>query len=401
MSAIFVSYRRSDSLSVTGHLADDLERRFGREQLFRDIEAIEAGANFERAILDALRAATVILAVIGRTWVSAIDAAGRRRLDDPTDYVRREIETALAEGINLIPVLVEGATMPTADQLPHPLVELARRQAFELSERRWANDVGELAAHLQTLGVEPVHPPTPPPLRVPLMDAVGGYVPDLLLLLARPKTLIARRSLGRPQDLVRALVFLSVSLLLAFGLLLAVWPRMKISVPFFLGLAVVFGVGETLALSVPLYFAWWLAGARREYRRIVVPLCYQSAVTTLAVCAGFNARVTPLLLADPRLIERTWEVLLAPGDLAEKFAEAQRFASSGSDGLAAMVGVLLLVILLTGLAVWLGASWGAYRLSLGLSRWRSLAAFVTFMVLGPLAGYGFVALAVWLATARS
>ena len=112
MPAIFVSYRRSDSLSATGRLADELERRFGGERVFRDLEAIEAGADFERAILDALRAATVILAVIGRAWLSAADASGTRRLDDPTDYVRREIETALSEGIDVIPVLVEGATTP-------------------------------------------------------------------------------------------------------------------------------------------------------------------------------------------------------------------------------------------------------------------------------------------------
>src|SRR5262245_36798820 len=112
MAAIFVSYRRSDSLSATGRLTDELERRFGGERVFRDLEAIESGMDFERAILDALRAATVVLAVIGRAWVSAVAATGSRRLDDPADYVRREIETALAEGIDVIPVLIEGAAMP-------------------------------------------------------------------------------------------------------------------------------------------------------------------------------------------------------------------------------------------------------------------------------------------------
>jgi len=124
---------------------------------FRDLEAIESGMDFERAILDALRAATVVLAVIGRAWVSAVAATGSRRLDDPADYVRREIETALAEGMDVIPVLVEGVAMPTAEELPLPIRALARHQAFELSERRWAYDVGQLAAQLELrMGIEPL-----------------------------------------------------------------------------------------------------------------------------------------------------------------------------------------------------------------------------------------------------
>jgi hypothetical protein len=137
MPEIFISYRRDDSRGATGRLADKLVQQFGAEQVFRDLDAIEAGANFQRAIVDAVRAASVILVIIGRTWADVRTADGRRRLDDPDDYVRREIETALSANIQVVPVLVEGANMPKSDALPDSLHPLALRQAFELSDTRW------------------------------------------------------------------------------------------------------------------------------------------------------------------------------------------------------------------------------------------------------------------------
>ena len=122
MSYIFISYRRIDSAGHVGWLNDDLSERFGQDHIFRDIETIQPGADFVEAIQQAVGSCDVLLAVIGRQWLAVTDATGRRRLDDPDDFVRLEIATALARNIPVIPVLVQGASMPAAHELPGPLI---------------------------------------------------------------------------------------------------------------------------------------------------------------------------------------------------------------------------------------------------------------------------------------
>jgi hypothetical protein len=168
MGGIFVSYRRSDSAGYTGRLMDDLKDQFPGSEVFRDIEAIEAGADFVKAIDEAVGSCSVLLAVIGPRWL-AKDDAGKSRLFQENDFVRLEIATALRRDVRVVPVLVEGATMPAADQLPDDLKPLARRQAHEISDRRWDFDVEQLFAVLGKIpGVErkqqtstPPAPPTP------------------------------------------------------------------------------------------------------------------------------------------------------------------------------------------------------------------------------------------------
>ena len=120
MAEIFLSYRRDDSTSATGRLADALEAHFGDDRVFRDRE-IGAGDNFVEAIRRSVGSATVVLVVVGRHWLGARDASGQRRLDDPGDFVRLEIELALAARAAVVPVLVEGAAMPSAADLPPSL----------------------------------------------------------------------------------------------------------------------------------------------------------------------------------------------------------------------------------------------------------------------------------------
>ena len=103
--AIFLSYRRSDSVGAAGRLFDRLAEHFGADQVFRDIDSIEAGENFEESIRNALRLATVVLVVIGPRWLEARSQDGARRIDDPADYVRREIETALSSDAAVVPCL--------------------------------------------------------------------------------------------------------------------------------------------------------------------------------------------------------------------------------------------------------------------------------------------------------
>lgn len=166
MQGVFVSYRRQDSQSAAGRLSDHLRDHLAGAAIFRDVETIEPGADFVDAIDRALKSCAVLLAVIGPRWLSISDEEGRRRLDQADDYTRLEIATALRrKDVRVIPVLVEGAQMPAPEQLPVDLTELARRNAVELSDKRWDYDVGQLVNTLRKLtGLpEPAPPPMPKP----------------------------------------------------------------------------------------------------------------------------------------------------------------------------------------------------------------------------------------------
>jgi hypothetical protein len=143
-SRIFISYRREEARGDAGRLTDDLKEHFGEEQIFRDIDAIEPGVDFVEAINRAVSACAVLLAIIGPNWLTVQDKGGRRRLDAPHDFIRLEIGAALNRNIRVIPVLVGGATMPREDELPPDLAPLSRRQAYDLSDKRWEFDVGQL-----------------------------------------------------------------------------------------------------------------------------------------------------------------------------------------------------------------------------------------------------------------
>ena len=157
MPGIFISYRRQDSQSAAGRLADSLKERLPEATLFRDVETIEAGADFVNAINTALKSCGVLLAVIGPHWISIQDPAGGRRLENPNDYTRLELATALGRAdVRVIPVLVDGALMPVAEDLPADLKALARRNALELTDKRWDYDISQLVATLRrTLGLTP------------------------------------------------------------------------------------------------------------------------------------------------------------------------------------------------------------------------------------------------------
>ena len=149
MAAIFLSYRRDDSAGYAGRLGASLEDLLGPGAVFRDVDALEPGQDFVTAIESRVRSCNAFLAVIGREWLDARTKDGVRRLDDPGDYVRREIGAALARaGLPVIPVLVEGAEMPAAEQLPEELRALTRRHAIALRDDSWEHDVGRLATVL-------------------------------------------------------------------------------------------------------------------------------------------------------------------------------------------------------------------------------------------------------------
>jgi len=159
LSGIFISYRRNDSQGEAGRLFDDLAQRFDEDTVFMDVAAIEAGRDFRKAIEEGVTKCGVLLVVIGLEWLS-VNERGARRLDDPGDFVRIETASALKRDIPVIPVLVRGAKMPTAEQLPEDLKELAFRNCIELSHARWKSDIQLLVEALRRLPGIAVKPTT-------------------------------------------------------------------------------------------------------------------------------------------------------------------------------------------------------------------------------------------------
>jgi hypothetical protein len=158
MPGIFLSYRRDDGGGWSGRVAEELRNAFPGAQVFQDVVAIRAGEDFTIAIAEALSSCQVLVALIGPRWLDAASADGQRRLADPDDLVRREIATALARGVHVLPVLVGGARMPGEAMLPKDLELLARRQAHEMSEARWEHDRAVLLDRVgEFLGTGPVH----------------------------------------------------------------------------------------------------------------------------------------------------------------------------------------------------------------------------------------------------
>ena len=129
---ILISYRRTDSADVAGRIYDRLIDKFGAESIFKDVDSIPAGVNFREALERIVRECKVVLVIIGDRWVDAAGAIGEKRLYDHNDYVRIEIEAALALGILLLPVLVGAAHMPNEESLPPSLKPLLYRNAVQI-----------------------------------------------------------------------------------------------------------------------------------------------------------------------------------------------------------------------------------------------------------------------------
>jgi hypothetical protein len=162
MSTVFLSYRRSDSEDITGRIYEHLVSRFGRANLFKDVDSIPAGVDFREAIRKAVRSSSIMLAIIGTGWLNTEDDAGNQRLNDPNDFVRIELEAALEQRTPIIPVLVRGATMPSPDQLPHSLHDLAYRNATPVrSDPDFVSDITRLCRAIEDRLQGTSHPGDP------------------------------------------------------------------------------------------------------------------------------------------------------------------------------------------------------------------------------------------------
>ena len=148
MPGIFISYRREDSSAYAGRLYDHLVNHFGEGSVFMDIDSIQPGEDYLEVIQNTVSSCDVLIAVIGKQWLVATDADGRR-LDHPEDLVRVEVATALSRNIRVIPLLVAGAQMPAIRELPEPLLPLARRNAVEISDASFLPSINQLIEALE------------------------------------------------------------------------------------------------------------------------------------------------------------------------------------------------------------------------------------------------------------
>ena len=148
MGGVFINYRGEDSQTAADLIDVALTGWFGSDLVFLDCRSIRAGMDFEPELLGRLRACGVLLVVIGPRWLNTCDEAGGRRIDDPLDWVRREIVVAFAVGLRVIPVLLDGGRLPSAGELPEDIAGLARRQYVPLRRRYFEVDLKELAKRI-------------------------------------------------------------------------------------------------------------------------------------------------------------------------------------------------------------------------------------------------------------
>jgi eukaryotic-like serine/threonine-protein kinase len=150
LSGIFISYRRSDSPDATGRIYDRLVAEFGKAQVFKDVDSIPLGQDFRGHLNTIVSECGVMLAIIGPRWTDASSKAGQRRLEDPDDFVRIELEAALARDIPVVPVLVAHAPIPLASELPASLASMAFRQSIEVRpDPDFHNDATRLVTSLR------------------------------------------------------------------------------------------------------------------------------------------------------------------------------------------------------------------------------------------------------------
>jgi hypothetical protein len=156
VGSIFLNYRRKQAEWPTLRLRDRLVEAFGPNRIFTDVDNIQPGQDFTKVLESAVSSCRVLLAVIGQDWVNAVDDGGRRRLEDPGDWVRVEIESALRRPkVLVIPVLIDGARMPRVEQLPGDLAQLSMRQAVEITATGFDTQVGTLITTLQRIFDQP------------------------------------------------------------------------------------------------------------------------------------------------------------------------------------------------------------------------------------------------------
>jgi hypothetical protein len=264
MPRIFISYRREEGADLSGRISDFLERRFGARAVFRDVNAILAGSNFVKALQRALDDARVMLVIIGPHWTDLRDASGYRRIDLPNDFVRYEVATALRAGKLVVPILIDGARLPTAAELPPDLAALA--QATPVTVRNdpyFAEDMTHAVATFRSAVAW-----RPASVGV-LLAALGGLL-SLLYVILRAAFLITLPHY-RGLDF---LIFVTPVIALLFAIIRAARTRRWLWLTLMLAVGIAVPIGYLpFNLAQPLYYPFLLVllvfglfGPRRPYR---------------------------------------------------------------------------------------------------------------------------------------
>ena len=289
---IFINYRRDDAGGFAGRLSDSLAAYFGPDRVFRDVTGIDYGHDFEQVIDQKLAESGAVVALIGDKWSQVTNAQGQRRLDDPADYVIREISAALRTGIPVVPVLIGNASMPRPGELPDSLRELSRRNAITVTDERWDFDVNRLA---KVLAID-----VPGSVAQRNLDLLKGLALALLLV-AGAVTIVAfcaALRAGTPPaggliaagftPLVSAIPFIAI--ILAGALTLTALPLMEEAKRKFAWAAVALAALGTLAAFV----VYTLTNAEQPSWSLVVNLGASTLLTfallALMTLAGFRAK---------------------------------------------------------------------------------------------------------------
>lgn len=218
MESIFINYRRSDNAAgYSRSMAQALRKEFGDDQVFRDIKGIPPGEDFPTVIANKVANCKVMLVLIGTQWSKLTDSNAQRRLDNPHDWVRKEIAAALKRDILVIPVLLCGATIPTVADLPHDLDALASRNAFVMSDDDWEHDLAQLVAALREYLDLPTSASATGSDANKLFEQLAGAVRQIPHAASRPKRpdLLLRIFSGL-MGYVRTLVIIAIIVWIAY-----------------------------------------------------------------------------------------------------------------------------------------------------------------------------------------
>ncbi|TBW01781.1 toll/interleukin-1 receptor domain-containing protein [Azotobacter chroococcum] len=381
MAEIFLSYRRQDSRSESGRLEDDLIEHFGHGKVFRDQNSIPAGEDFDNTIRGAINISTVVLAIIGPDWLSACDQHSNLRLADPRDYVRLELSIALNAGIPVIPVLLEGARMPTEADLPRELASLARCQAVELSSTHWRADTQQLFVMLQVrFAIESVAMPAQG--KSEPLNLAERLALDLLEMVAHPRRLIARRRTGHVRDYIWAFQFLIACLVTGNLLMSGSIDWEGLTTFEWIASGLLGGLMMTTLLATPLWFAWWLVDQRVEFRQVLLIFAYLFGAVFLGFAGGLMPMAVGVQITQPGFFNSIREILIeSPLPSDQRFENANALIEMVvQQGAALGLGAVSLFLWLL-VACWCVAAWGAFRLILHASRLKAIAATTLWLTL--------------------
>ena len=261
MAGVFISYRRDDSAEAARRIFDGLAARLGAERVFIDAVTLEPGQDFAAAIQEKVGFCDALVAVIGPRWLTCTGPDGRRRLDEPDDWVRLEIASALSQDVKVVPTLVDGADLPDARDLPAPLTGLTNHQAIDLHREQFARDLERLERALAPSA------------------AASNPIALWLALLTRRHRALDPLDLSRPATLWRAFAFMGLMMLIGEALRLPVNARAGL--PYwnvaYLAADVIANCVEWLLIGVALHLGLRVFGGRASLQKSLAVFCFMAA----------------------------------------------------------------------------------------------------------------------------